>query len=113
MNAGDLALGLDLGTSSLKALVLDAACRVVAHATRSYPLQRPPPGWAEQDPMNWWTAVGGALADLRAGGLALDRIAAIGLSGQMHGLVLLDALGQPVIPCHLWSDTRCAAEARL
>src|SRR5262245_33081590 len=113
MDAAELALGLDLGTSGLKALVLDGACRVIASATCPYSLYRPRPGWAEQDPEDWWGAVVVVLAELKAQNVALERIGAIGLSGQMHGLVLLDADGQPAGPCHLWSDLRCAAEARL
>src|SRR5262249_22302369 len=111
--ASDFALGLDLGTSCLKALVLDSTCRVVASATHPYPLYRLQPGWAEQDLEEWWSAVVVALAELKAHGVALECIDTIGLSGQMHGLVLLNDSGQPVGPCHLWSDLRCAAEARL
>jgi xylulokinase len=112
MRAHDLVLGLDLGTSSLKALVLDAACRVAAIASRAYPLARPQPGWAEQQPEDWWAAIHGVCADLAEQGVPLERIGGIGLSGQMHGLVLLDAEGVPVAPCHTWADARCATEAR-
>jgi xylulokinase len=112
MDTRHLALGLDLGTSGLKALVMDGMCHVVASATQPYPLYRPQPGWAEQDPVDWWGAVVAALAALRARGVALERVEAIGLSGQMHGLVLLDVDGEPIGTCHLWSDLRCAAEAR-
>ncbi len=110
--AQDFALGLDLGTSSLKALVIDASARVVATASRGYPLERPSPGRAEQQPEEWWRAATGALADLAARGVRLDRIASVGLSGQMHGLLLLDSDGAPIAPCHTWADARCSAEAR-
>src|SRR5262249_22719910 len=113
METRHLALGLDLGTSGLKAVVMDRACRVVASATHPYPLHRPQPGWAEQNPTDWWGAVVAALASLEARGVALGGIEAVGLSGQMHGLVLLDVDGEPTGPCHLWSDLRCAVEARV
>lgn len=116
MAAGSVAgkplfLGLDLGTSSLKVLLAAADGRVVARASSRYPLHRPRPGWAEQSPEDWWRAVVAALADLRARGAALNRVAAVGLSGQMHGLVLLDADGHALGPCQTWADARCAAEA--
>ena len=110
--AEDLTLGFDLGTSSLKALVMDGAGRVVAGTSRAYPLSRPKPGWAEQQPEHWWRAAADALAELDARGVPLGRVASIGLSGQMHGLLLLDAEGKPVAPCHTWADARCEAEAR-
>lgn len=106
-----LILGVDLGTSSLKALAIDARGAIIASAMRAYPLHRPQPGWAEQDPNDWWHALLGAIAALQAAGVPLASIAAIGLSGQMHGLVLLDAHGAPTGPCHTWADTRCVAEA--
>lgn len=106
-----LFLGLDLGTSSLKALLADGGGRVAARASRAYPLRRPHPGWAEQSPRDWWSAVVAALAGLAARGAPLSRVAAIGLSGQMHGLVLLDADHRPLAPCQTWADARCAAEA--
>jgi xylulokinase len=110
--AGDLALGLDLGTSSLKALVLDSQCRIVASASRAYPLERPAPGYVEQQPEEWWQAVVDVVGDLAARGVPLDQICCIGLSGQMHGLVLLNKDGEPVAPCQTWADARCIAEAR-
>lgn len=106
-----LFLGLDLGTSSLKALLADAEGRVVALVSCPYALRRSHRGWAEQSPDDWWRAVRAALDGLRASGAALDRVAAIGLSGQMHGLVLVDAAGRPLGPCQTWADARCAAEA--
>lgn len=107
---GSLFLGLDLGTSSLKVVLADAQGRSVARASYPYPLHRPHPGWAEQSPGDWWQAVRAALAALRAQGAPLERVAAIGLSGQMHGLVLLDGARQPLAPCQTWADARCAAE---
>ncbi|HEX8727009.1 MAG TPA: FGGY family carbohydrate kinase, partial [Ktedonobacterales bacterium] len=110
---GPYVLGLDLGTSSLKALVADAAGVVRATVSHPYALQRPRPGWAEQTPADWERALLPVMRQLRERGVALDAIAAIGLSGQMHGLVLLDAAGDALGPCHIWADTRCANEARL
>src|SRR5258706_68478 len=109
----DLFLGLDLGTSNLKALVMTDTGAIVARGAASYPLLRPRPGWAVQYPGTWWAALVEVLADLRARAVPLERVEAIGLSGQMHGLVLLDSAGNAVGPCQTWADARCAAEARL
>ena len=106
-------LGLDLGTSSLKAVVLDAYGRVVTSASCPYPLARPHPSWAEQSPDDWWSALVDALHDLTTRGLRLDSLAAICVTGQMHGLVLLDAHGDPIGPCQTWADARCVREARI
>ena len=107
-----LFLGLDLGTSSLKALALDARGAVAGRASRAYPLISRERGWAEQDPLDWWSAVVGALDELARQGMPLRRVAAIGLSGQMHGLVALDAREEPLGGCQTWADMRCVAEAR-
>lgn len=105
-------LGLDLGTSGLKALATNARGEALARASRLYPLLRPREGWAEQEPEVWWRALAEALDDLRAAGVALDALDSIGLSGQMHGLVLLDAHGKALGPCQTWADSRCEREAR-
>lgn len=100
-------LGLDLGTSSLKALIVDAAGRTAGVGSAEYPIDRPHPDHAEQDPEDWWRAaamaVGQAIA--AAPGLAND-IAAIGLTGQMHGTVVLDGSLQPLSPAIIWPDRR-------
>jgi xylulokinase len=96
-------IGLDIGTTSAKAIALDADGNVVASATEEYPLSTPQPGWAEQDPELWWTAAQRVLA-------ALPAAAPIGLSGQMHGLVVLDEHGEVLRPAILWNDQRTAAE---
>jgi xylulokinase len=98
-------VGLDVGTTAVKAVAIDAAGAVLARAERPVPLATPRPGWSEQDPEAWWTAAEAALA-----GLGPAPIAAIGLSGQMHGLVALDAADRPVRPAILWNDQRTAAE---
>nr|WP_246852381.1 xylulokinase [Patulibacter sp. SYSU D01012] len=94
-------LGLDVGTSSVKGVVVDAAGRVLAEAEHGYPLSTPHPGWAEQDPEDWWLAASAVLAQLRA-----DEVDGIGLTGQMHGLVVLDAERRPLRPAILWNDGR-------
>ncbi len=97
-------LGIDLGTSSLKALVLDADGSIVGTGSAAYPLLTPQPGWAEADPEAWWQAV--AIAVPQAAGVHASEIAAIGLSGQMHGVVLSDELGHALRPAILWADSR-------
>ncbi len=104
-----LLAGLDIGTSSVKGLLVDAADgRVVARAEAEHPLSTPRPGWAEQDPEHWWAGAQAVLAALGDDG-AID---AIGLSGQMHGLVALDAAGAVLRPAMLWNDGRTGAECR-
>jgi xylulokinase len=102
-------LGLDLGTSGAKVLLLGADGRPLAEAAAGYPVDSPRPGWAETDPPAWWRAVSTAVraaCDQAAG----VRVAAIGLDGQMHGLVLTDAAGQPLRPALLWADARAGEE---
>ena len=99
-------IGLDIGTSGVKALAVgedDGA--ILARHEVGYPLSTPHPGWAEQDPADWWRATGEALE-----ALGVDEVAGIGLSGQMHGLVALDAAGEVIRPAILWNDGRTAAE---
>ena len=87
-------LGIDLGTSSLKALLLDTGGRIVAQASAPLDVSRPHPQWSEQSPADWWRALGLALGELaRAHAGPMREVRAIGLSGQMHGAVLLDARG--------------------
>jgi xylulokinase len=99
------AIGIDVGTTAVKALAVDERGAVLARAEVGYPLSTPRPGWAEQDPADWWRASEQALA-----ALAVDEVAGIGLSGQMHGLVALDAAGAVIRPAILWNDGRTAAE---
>lgn len=100
-------LGLDLGTSSLKAVLVTAEGRVLARSEAAYPTQRPHPGWAEQDPDDWWTAACLATRELLRDAPA--QVAGIGLSGQMHTAVLVAADGRPVRPAITWMDTRAAS----
>lgn len=105
--ADGVAIGLDVGTSGLKAVAVASDGSVVATADASYPLLTPRPGWTEQRPEDWWDAACTALRDL-TGALRGQKIVAVGLSGQMHGLVPLDASGRAVRPAILWNDQRTA-----
>lgn len=103
-------LGIDVGTSGLKAVLLDEHGRTVDEALSSYGLRSPRPGWTEQDPEDWWTALREALAALWSRGNSADGVVGIGLTGQMHSLVLLDEAGVVLGPAILWSDQRTADE---
>jgi xylulokinase len=107
-------LGIDLGTSSVKALVVGLDGRTLGLAAQEYPIDIPQPGWAEQDPRAWVeacrVAVRGALADAAGAGQSTPVVKAIGLSGQMHGLVCVDGGGQPVRPAIIWADQRSQAQ---
>jgi xylulokinase len=105
-------LGIDLGTSAVKALIVDAQEVVQAEAEAKLAVDHPAPLASEQDPDAWWRAVESALARLHAAAPgAMARVAAIGLAGQMHAAVLLDAADRPVRPAMLWNDGRAHAEA--
>ena len=95
-------VGLDVGTTALKGVAIDEAGHVLATASADYPLARPQPGWSEQDPEDWWRAATDVLGRLPTG--------PVGLSGQMHGLVVLDAEQRVLRPAILWNDQRTAAE---
>ena len=101
----DLFLGIDLGTSELKTLLLDEQGRVLRGASAPLSLQQARPGWSEQDPRAWWQACVDCLDRLCADGFGA-RVRSIGLSGQMHGAVLLDAARELIRPAMLWNDTR-------
>jgi xylulokinase len=104
-------LGIDLGTSALKAVLVDDAQRILADATIPLRTSVPHPGWSEQNPEDWWRALEAATTSLRgASPEAWRDVRAIGLSGQMHGAVLLDRGGAPIRPTILWNDGRAAAE---
>jgi xylulokinase len=107
-------IGIDVGTSGLKALVMDASGIVAGTTTARYDVLRPQPGWTEQPPQCWWDACGQALRTLQDGGcLRPDAVKGIGLTGQMHGSVFLDAAGEVVRPAIMWNDQRTAAECAL
>ncbi|MGE0500576.1 MAG: xylulokinase [Rhizobiaceae bacterium] len=105
-------LGLDLGTSAVKALLIDGNQDVVASASGSLSVSRPHPGWSEQAPADWIRATEDALAGLkRSHPKELAAVRGIGLSGQMHGATLLDESDKVLRPCILWNDTRSHEEA--
>ncbi len=104
-------LGIDIGTSGTKTVLFDTNCTPLASKTVEYPLSQPQNGWAEQDPAHWWNAtIEGIQAVLAATGIQASDVAGIGLSGQMHGLVMLDKNGSVLRPSIIWCDQRTAAE---
>jgi D-xylulose kinase len=105
-------LGLDTGTSGTKAVLIDEAGKVVATVTEEYPLSTPHPQWAEQHPDDdWWRAAQAAIRALLAkGNVHADQIGGVGLTGQMHGSVFLDAQDNVLRPALLWCDARTGAE---
>lgn len=106
----DAFLGVDIGTSGAKALLVDSSGVVIGEGAADYPLSTPKPLWAEQNPLDWWNGfVAAVRLALRAAPKG-TRVAAIGLTGQMHGLTLLDRQGQPLRPAILWNDQRTAAQ---
>ncbi|MER1719398.1 xylulokinase [Proteus terrae] len=98
-------LGLDLGTSSVKAIIMNEQGDVIASHSVSLAISRPHPQWSEQDPLQWWQATDEAILQLGRS-YPMDQIEAIGLSGQMHGAVLLDAQQAVLRPAILWNDGR-------
>ena len=109
--AAEVFLGLDIGTSSVKSILISTDGSVEGVATAPLSLDTPEPGWAEQDPDAWWDAARAAMRDVLAqrGG---RRVAAIGISGQMHSSVFLDRSGAVIRPALLWCDGRTTAECR-
>ena len=103
-------LTIDVGTSSLKAVLYDDAGQVVAAAKQRYEYRIPQPGWAECDPNDWWFALSDALTEMRGMGHDLQRVLCIGITGQMHTPVLLDVNSQPLAPTLLWLDQRASRE---
>lgn len=106
----DLFVGIDLGTSALKAVLGDGEGRILRSARVPYRTSSPHPGWSEIDPRLWEEALYGALRELREGTSSWDEVRALSFSGQMHGLVLLDWEGIPLRPAILWNDSRNAEE---
>lgn len=104
-------IGIDTSTTATKALVMDADGTVVAVGRSAYGFETPRPLWSEQDPQLWWQATIEAIGSgLSEAGLSGDQVDAIGLTGQMHGLVLLDGAGEVLRPAILWNDQRTQAE---
>ncbi len=104
-------VGIDIGTSGTKSILMEESGRIVADATQEYPLSAPHPGWSEQDPRDWWNAVCATCKQVIAdSGVDPKDIKGVGYSGQMHGSVFLDKAGSVVRPCILWNDSRTVAE---
>lgn len=112
MPADSLTLGLDFGTSAVKAIAMDADGHVHATASAAYETKKPAPDHAEQDPESWWQALRLVCRDImaRIGRASVD---AIGLSGQLNGIVLVGTDGRVLRPCLIWLDQRCAQQARM
>ncbi len=104
-------IGIDIGTSGAKCIALDKNGVILASATREYPLYQPREGWTEQDPDDWWNAVGDSLRAL-VDKIGDNRPAGISFSGQMHGLVALDQNGKPLRRAILWNDQRTEKQCR-
>ncbi len=107
MSRPDAILALDLGTSSLKALLVAETGQVLATARRPYPTEHPAPGYAEQDPAIWWRSAVSAVVEVAGAGRAI----AIAVTGQMHGTVVVGARQEPLVPAIIWADERSAREA--
>ncbi|QHQ35119.1 xylulokinase [Algicella marina] len=104
-------LGIDLGTSGLRVLLIDGNGSPIAATERHYPVLNPHPGWSEQDPADWIRALEEAVAELRQSCPDFAGIDGIGVAGQMHGATLLDAEGTVLRPCILWNDSRSHQQA--
>jgi xylulokinase len=114
-------IGLDVGTTGAKGLLVDQTGKVVASAASAYPIHTPKPLWSEQDPEDWWKATQRVIRVLLqhssssvgaplASGILSREVVGIGLTGQMHGLVLLDGSGKVLRPCIMWNDQRTALQ---
>lgn len=104
-------IGIDLGTSGVKVILLDEHQQVLAAHTEALSVSRPHPLWSEQNPQDWWQATDRAMLALGAQH-SLKAVKALGLSGQMHGATLLDRQQKPLRPAILWNDGRCAAQCK-
>lgn len=104
-------IGIDLGTSGTKTVLFNISGEAIASATIEYPLYQPRNGWAEQNPAHWWDACANTLRQvLQNAGVAPEDVAGVGLSGQMHGLVMLDESGSVLRNSIIWCDGRTAKE---
>lgn len=102
-------IGIDLGTSAMKLLLVNETGEIVKSASRDYPLLFPKPGWSEQEPERWWDALVSGMKELLCG-IDASQIDGIGVGGQMHGLVALDENDRVIRPAILWNDGRTAEE---
>src|SRR5258706_13106025 len=106
-------LGVDIGTTGTRAVLIDKEGKVIGGQSADHePISTPQPQWAEQNPENWWAAARRAVTGiLRGAGIKGGAIQGVGLSGQMHGLGVLDKENQGLRPSIIWGDQRCQAEA--
>jgi len=105
-------LGIDVGTSGTKTIAIDDSGAILASSSAEYPCEHPRPGWSEQDPEYWWQATASTVREVLArGDFRPADVAAVGLSGQMHGSVFLDSAGKVIRPALLWNDQRTGFEA--
>ena len=104
-----LYIGIDLGTSAMKLLLVDKIGAIVNSTTKEYPLRFPHPGWSEQEPSEWWGALLSGVTELLTG-FDASEVVCVGVGGQMHGLVALDETDAVIRPAILWNDGRTAAE---
>ena len=102
-------IGIDLGTSACKLLLVDGMGQILGEVSKEYPLEFPNPGWSQQDPEHWRKAVMEGIPELLQG-FDGSKVAGIGAGGQMHGLVILDENDQVIRPAILWNDGRTAEE---
>ena len=104
-------IGIDTSTTSSKALIIDEKGKVITVASAPHTLQTPKPLWSEQDPKEWWVAVSSSIKSaLEKSGIKNDEVAAVGMTGQMHGLVLMDDDGNVLRPAILWNDQRTQSQ---
>lgn len=104
-------LGIDLGTSGLRAMLIDEAGLAIRTVEAAYTTRSPEPGWSEQDPKLWIDALDTVVEELRTSEPRFSKLIGIGVAGHMHGATLLDDMGNVLRPCILWNDTRSATEA--
>ncbi|MFZ2538021.1 MAG: FGGY family carbohydrate kinase, partial [Oscillospiraceae bacterium] len=105
------AIGIDIGTSGTKSAIYDNTGNLIASYTVEYSLYQPQNGYAEQEPSDWWNATVTSIKDiLKNSNISPEDIVGVGLSGQMHGLVMLDENGEVIRPSIIWCDSRTGAE---
>ncbi|MBS3821873.1 MAG: xylulokinase, partial [Phycisphaerae bacterium] len=108
----DYYLGLDIGTSGTKSLIMNAKAEVIATATVEHPISAPKPGWSEQNPIDWWDSACKATRKvIKTADIDGKAIKGVGLSGQMHGLVILEKAGEVIRPSLIWNDQRTGKQA--
>ena len=109
----DYLMGFDIGTTSTRCILIDSDGKLIASASKEYPMATPKPGWAEQDPGDWWEGTLATINEvLKKSGIDPSDIVAIGLSDQMHGSVFLDSYGDVIRPSLLWCDLRTANQCQ-